>query len=284
MTSTGTKLDPIIEKVRARAAERRRKQPLARLEEVVKPDSWRRERFLTALHGKNLAFITEMKRRSPSAGRLLEEPSDPRGSVTTRSPRPGPRWHALAESYLRGGAHALSVLTEEDHFEGTLDDLRAVEFTRLPRLRKDFILDEGMVIESGLYGADALLLLPVILSDAELATARNVAREYGFAVLMEVHDEAELERVLPLEPELVGVNARDLKTLHVDLATVERLLPLVPTGPKGPLRVAESGIKTADDLKRVRAAGADAVLVGETLVRAVDAAVELKQWREALGG
>jgi indole-3-glycerol phosphate synthase len=273
-----SRLAPIVASVRARAAERRAKQPLARLQDIVRQDSWRRERFITALSKPKLAIIAEMKRHSPSAGVLLEEE---RPSFA-RQPMPGPRWFALAQSYVHGGASALSVLTEEDHFRGTLDDMRAVEFTALPRLRKDFIVDEGMVLESCLYGADAILLLPCILNDGELALVRNVAREMGLAVLAEVHDEAELERVLPLEPELVGVNARDLSTFQVDLATVERILPLIPNGPKGPIKVAESGIRGIDDLKRVRDAGAQAVLVGETLVKSGDARATLQSWNEAL--
>lgn len=276
---SATRLDPIVTSVRARAAQRRAMQPLARLQEIVRQDSWRRERFLAALSKPELTIIAEMKRRSPSAGVLLEESQAGRSVVATRQPAPGPRWFALAQSYARGGADALSVLTEEDHFHGTLDDLRAVEFTALPRLRKDFVVDEGMVLESCLYGADAILLLACILDDGELLVVRNVAREMGLAVLAEVHDERELERVLPLEPELVGVNARDLTTFQVDLATVERLLPLIP---KGPLRVAESGIRSIDDLKRVRDAGAHAVLVGESLVKSGDARATLTEWKAAL--
>jgi len=277
----GTKLEPIVADVRRRAAERRKWQPMERLKDLVREDSWRRERFLAGFKKGEFAFIAEMKRRSPSAGMLLVEDADPRSSLPTRTPRPGPRWSSLAEAYRRGGAAAISVLTEEDHFAGSLDDLRAVEFTRLPRLRKDFIVDEAMLWESCLYGADAVLLLPAILEPGELAVLRNVARELGLAVLLEVHDERELELAIPLEPELFGVNARDLKTLKVDLATVERLLPRIPTGP---IKVAESGIRGVDDLKRVRAAGAEAALVGETLVRSEDPEATLGAWKEALGG
>jgi len=278
---SGTKLDPIVRDVRRRAEERRRSQPLERLKDLVREDSWRRERFLAGFRKGELAFITEMKRRSPSAGMLLAEDGDPRKTLPTRTPRPGPRWSSLADAYRKGGAAAISVLTEGDHFAGALDDLRAVEFTKLPRLRKDFIVDEAMLWESCLYGADAVLLLPAILEPREIAVLRNVARELGLAVLLEVHDERELELAIPLEPELLGVNARDLKTLRVDLATVERLLPRVPSGP---IKVAESGIKDIDDLKRVRAAGADAVLVGETLVRSKDPEGTLRGWKEALRG
>lgn len=272
---SANRLGPIVASVRARAAGRRAKQPLARLQDIVRQDSWRRERFITALSKPKLAIIAEMKRHSPSVGMLLEEE---RPSFA-RQPMPGPRWFALAQSYVHGGASALSVLTEEDHFRGTLDDMRAVEFTALPRLRKDFIVDEGMVLESCLYGADAILLLPCILNDGELALVRNIARDMGLAVLAEVHDQAELARVVPLEPELIGVNARDLSTFQVDLATVERILPLIPSGP---IKVAESGIRGIDDLKRVRDAGAQAVLVGETLIKSGDARATLQAWNEAL--
>ncbi len=278
---SGTRLDPIVADVRRRAIERRRAQPLERLRELVREDSWRRERFLAGFPKGELGFIAEMKRRSPSAGTLLPEAENVDSTLPTRLPRPGPRYFALAQAYQKGGAAAISVLTELDHFCGTLDDLRAVEFTRLPRLRKDFILDEAMLLESCLYGADAVLLLPVILEGGELAELREVARTLGLAVLVEVHDERELERAVPLEPELLGVNARDLKTFQVDLATVERLLPRVPPGS---IKVAESGIRSVDDLKRVRAAGADAVLVGEALVRDGDPETTLRRWKDALRG
>jgi indole-3-glycerol phosphate synthase len=277
----GTRLDPIVAHVRSRAAERRRRQPIERLRELVREDSWRRERFLAAFPRGGFGFIAEMKRRSPSAGSLLDEVESERSALPTRQPRPGPRYFALAQAYQRGGAAAISVLTEEDHFAGSLDDLRAVEFTRLPRLRKDFILDEAMLLESCLYGADAVLLLPGVLEGAELERMRELARGLGLAVLLEVHGEEELERALPLEPELLGVNARDLTTLEVDLATVERLLPRVPPGP---IKVAESGIRSIEDLRRVRAAGAEAALVGETLVRDADPETTLRRWRAALDG
>ena len=278
---SGTKLDPIVADVRRRAAERRTSQPIERLRELVREDSWRRERFLAGFRKGEIAFIAEMKRRSPSAGMLIAEAEDPRSSLPTRTPRPGPRWFSIADAYRRAGAAAISVLTEGDHFAGSLDDLRVVEFTRLPRLRKDFIVDEAMLWESCLYGADAVLLLPAILAPGELATLRNVARELGLAVLLEVHDERELDLAVPLEPELLGVNSRDLTTLQVDLATVERLMPKVPAGP---IKVAESGIRGVDDLLRVRAAGAEAVLVGETLVRSDDPEGTLRAWKEALRG
>jgi len=263
-----TRLDPIVAAVRKRAAERRGQQPLERLQQLVRPDPARRERFVRALGGPGLAIIAECKRRSPSAGALIDEGGSP-----------GARWFALADAYRRGGASALSVLTEQDHFGGSLADLQSVAPTGLPRLRKDFIVDQGMLYEACLFGADAVLLIAAILPDAELRSLRECARELGLAVLLEVHDERELERALAVEPELLGVNARDLRTLTVDLTTIERLMPRVP---KDLPKVAESGIRTLDDLRRVRAAGADAVLIGETLMRAADPAALLRAWKEAL--
>jgi len=261
---TGTRLDPILADVRRRADERRRTRPVAALRRETTPDPARRARFVDALSAPGLGFIAECKRRSPSAGRLSDEVDL------------GER--ALA--YARGGAVALSILTEQDHFAGSPDDLARVAAAGLPRLRKDFVLDEGMVLESLAMGADAILLLAVCLPDPQLAELRALAAELGLAVLLEVHDERELERALEVAPECIGVNARDLTTFAVDLATTERLLPLVPAGQ---LRIAESGIRTVDDALRVRAAGADGALVGEALMRAGDPERALREWREATG-
>ena len=278
---TGTRLTAIVDAVRKRAAVRRVTNPFERLEEHVKVDSWRRERFLLALSKPELAFICEMKRRSPSAGWLFSEPDDPYLYGASRMPRIGPRWHTLADSYRLGGASALSIATEEDHFSGCLDDLRAAEFTGITRLRNDFVLDESMVLESCLYGADAVLLIAAIHTAESLQRVRAFCQEYGVAVQVEVRDEAELERAIALAPEAIGVNARDWKTLQVDLAVVERLLPSIP---KGPIQVAQSGIQNLDDLKRVRAAGAQAVQVGESLIRSSDPTALLHSWKEGLRG
>jgi len=262
---TGTRLDPILASVRARAAERRARRSLADLRAEHASDPRRRERFLAALRAPGLAVIAECKRRSPSAGALS-------GEVDLG---------ARAAAYAAGGARALSVLTEEDHFDGAPADLAAVAGAGLPRLRKDFVLDEGMVLESVAFGADALLLLAVALPDPLLGELRAAAREAGLAVLLEVHDERELERALAVEPDCLGVNARDLRTFGVDLGQVERLLPLVPPGPR---KVAESGIHGIADLRRALAAGADAVLVGEALMRAGSPQATLEEWRRAIDG
>jgi len=262
---TGTRLDPILAAVRSRLEERRGLATTNDLRRELDPDPGARERFVEALRTPGLAFIAECKRRSPSAGRLTAE-----GDLAAR-----------ASAYARGGASALSVLTEEDHFQGSAADLQRVAASGLPRLRKDFLLDEWMVLESVQMGAEAVLLLAVCVPDPQLAELCAVAHEVGLAVLLEVHNEDELERALAADPDCIGVNARDLKTFHVDLATVERLLPLVP---EGVVRVAESGLQTTADIARVRAAGADAALIGEALMRAPDPAARLREWKAALGG
>ncbi len=259
------RLRPLVAAVAARAAARRRHQPVAALRRKVRADPGRRRRFLGALGQPGLRVIAECKRRSPVAGLLARNPGE------DLLPR--------ARDYARGGAAALSVLTEEDHFLGSLDDLERLTPAGLPRLRKDFLLDEGMVLESALAGCEAVLLLAVCLEDAALAELRVLAGELGLAVLLEVHDETELERALAVAPDCLGVNARDLGSFRVDLGVVERLLPRVPAGL---LRVAESGIRGPAELRRVRAAGADAVLVGEALMRSADPAATLQGWREAV--
>lgn len=274
-------LDAILESVKKRSAARRRQMTFERLEDHVKPDSWRRERVLTALTNPELTYICEMSRLSPTSGPLLVEHGNAHTNAPSRQPRIGPKWQNLAAALKAGGAEMLSVVTEEDHFGGTLDDLRTVEFTRLPRLRRDFIVDDCMVLEGSSFGADAVVLTAAILDDPTLTRLRAIAKEYGITVLLEVHDERELERALVLEPELVLVNARDWRTQQVDVTVFDRLLARVP---KGILRVAEGGLGTVDALKRVRATGADVALVGEELVRDADPAATLQAWKSALRG
>lgn len=262
---TGTRLDPILKSVAERAMARRSQKPLSALRAELEPDPARRQRFRDALGAEGLSIIAECKRRSPSVGQLSEEVD----------------LAARAAAYSTGGAACLSVLTEQDHFSGDPADLTAVAGSGLPRLRKDFILDEGMVLESVAMGADAILLLAVCLPDPLLSELRQCASECGLGVLLEVHDEAELERGIACTPDALGVNARDLKTFEVDLGTVEALLPRVP---EGILRVAESGVHGLPELQRVLQAGSDAALVGEALMRSPDPAQTLSEWKAALGG
>lgn len=263
MSTTGTRLDPILEAVRGRAEERRRLRPLEDLRRNAFPDPARRERFVGALRGEGLDFIAECKRRSPSEGDLVTETD-----VAER-----------ARLYAAGGASALSILTEADHFRGSPEDLEAAATAGIPRLRKDFLLDEGMVRESAEMGADGILLLAVCLPDSRLAEFAHLARELGLATLVEVHDVDELQRGIAAAPDCIGVNARDLRTFEIDLATTEALLPQVPTDF---VRVAESGLHTVEDLRRVRSAGADAALVGTALMRAPDPTETLRQWKAEL--
>lgn len=256
---TGTRLDPILKSVAERAAVRLSESP------VADPDPARVTRFTQALRGDGLSFIAECKRRSPSVGDF--------GATQSVADR--------ACLYAEAGASALSILTEQDHFGGSPLDLAEAAAAGIPRLRKDFLLSVDMVVESMGMGADAVLLLAVCLDDAQLADMRAAARDLGLGVLVEVHGEAELERALRVEPDCVGVNARDLTTFEVDLAVPRRLLPSIPSHL---VRIAESGIHRLEDALSMGRAGADAVLVGEALMRAEDPGAVLLGWRTALGG
>jgi indole-3-glycerol phosphate synthase len=215
--------------------------------------------FAPALRdGPTVGVIAEVKRRSPSAGDIRED-LDP---VT----------HARA--YVSGGAVALSVLTDERHFGGSLDDLqRVAEAVAVPALRKDFILDELQLHEARAAGASAVLLIARILDPRPLGVLSARARSLGLGVLIEVHSPAELDAALAAGPTAVGVNSRDLDSFAVDLAVAERLLGLVPAGIPA---VAESGIRTRADVARLAAAGADAVLVGTSVARAGDPAAAVR--------
>ena len=198
------------------------------------------------------SVIAEVKRRSPSKGAIDEE-LDPT---------------LLARDYERGGAAALSVLTDREHFGGSPDDLAAARrAVALPVLRKDFTICAADVCDARIMGADAILLIVAALDDAELSDFAGLARELALDVLVEVHDEAELERALRIDPTIVGVNQRDLVTFAVDTARAVRVAPHIPAGI---VRVAESGIAGPDDARPLVDAGFDAVLVGESLVRSGD--------------
>ncbi|MBT2665958.1 indole-3-glycerol phosphate synthase TrpC [Bacillus sp. ISL-4] len=200
---------------------------------------------------KSMAVIAEIKRASPSKG-------DIKINVN-------PIEQAL--SYESGGAAAISVLTDEVFFKGSIADLRIVsEAIRIPRLCKDFIIDEIQIDRAQQAGATIILLIVAALSKERLHELYQYAKRKGLEVLTEVHDEAELERALELNAELIGINNRNLKTFKVDLAVTERLAKLLD--PKRHLIISESGIKTKEDVMRVKEAGAKAILVGETLMTA----------------
>jgi indole-3-glycerol phosphate synthase len=204
---------------------------------------------MPAFRAPGLSVIAEVKRMSPSKGALADIP-DPA---------------ALAAAYDAGGADAISVLTEQRRFGGSLDDLRAVRgAVPTPLLRKDFMVTGYQVLEARAAGADLVLLIVAALDDAELKDLHDQSRELGLTVLTEVHDEDEIERALTIGAELVGVNARNLKSLDVDPDTFGRLVKLLPDDV---VKVAESGIGGPEDAARYAAQGADVVLVGEALVK-----------------
>ena len=208
----------------------------------------------------NIGLIAEVKKASPSAG-VIKPDFDP---------------VRIARAYEAAGASCLSVLTDEQFFQGSLKFLQQIrDAVRLPLLRKDFIIHERQILESIEAGADAILLIVAILDDEQLRQFHATARSAGLAVLVEVHDETEMRRALAAEVELIGVNNRDLKTFTVDLATTE----ILSAHTRGRILVAESGINTRADVQRLERCGAQAILVGESLMRAPDPEAALRALR-----
>lgn len=241
-------LDDIVAGVRLDLAERESALPLVDLRASLADVDPPRDP-MPALRAPGSSVIAEVKRRSPSKGALADIP-DPT---------------ALAKEYAAGGAAAISVLTEQRRFGGSLADLRAVRAAvDVPLLRKDFIVTEYQLVEARAAGADLALLIVAALDDDTLRRLHDTAGELGLTVLVEVHDEAETERAVALGAELVGVNARNLKTLEIDPDTFGRLAPGIPDDR---VKVAESGIFGRDDVARFVSEGARAVLVGEALVK-----------------
>ena len=234
-------------------------------------------------HG-GIALIAEVKKASPSAGVICQNFDPVR----------------IAREYEAAGASCLSVLTDEKFFQGSLDYLRQIRAAvKLPLLRKDFIIDERQILEAIEWGADAILLIAAILSNEQLKRFHSLATEAGLTVLVEVHDEGELERAMKISPALIGVNNRNLKSFKVDLATTERLAAklvesrkskvesLSPANtvkpstldsrPSTALLVAESGIHSRADVERLKQCGAKAILVGESLMKNGDIATKVRE-------
>lgn len=264
-----TYLDAILDAHRSRAAADRRAtdELVGRAAELPPTRGFR----AALAEGHELRVIAEVKRRSPSKGALAPD-LDPA---------------ALARDYQRGGATCLSVLTDHEHFGGSPEDLAAARAAvDLPVLRKDFTVSANDVCDARLMGADCVLLIVAALDDAELAEFAALAGRIGLDVLVEIHDEVELERALAalgpdgLERALLGVNQRDLVTFAVDQERAVRVAGLMP---EGTVRVAESGVRGRDDALALAAAGYHAVLVGEHLVTSGDPAVALGQLRVPLG-
>jgi indole-3-glycerol phosphate synthase len=218
-----------------------------------------RRDFAAALKTKRPAIISEIKKASPSKGILVQDfrPTE------------------LARRYEAGGAAALSVLTDRDFFQGSLDDLKwARAATLLPVIRKDFTISEYHVLEAAAAGADAILLIVGILDDAQLRGFRELAAAFGIAALVEVHDRAELDRALASDAAIIGVNNRDLRTFKVSLDTSIELAANIPASV---VKVSESGIFSGSDVRRLMHAGYDAFLVGEHLVKSGDATSALRE-------
>jgi indole-3-glycerol phosphate synthase len=260
---SGTCLGAIVAARRRQIEEARARRPLDTLKHAAQARAERRD-FAAAISGGPLRVIAELKRASPSRGMLRQEY----------------RCEAIAQGYEAAGAPALSVLTEERYFLGSLDDLETVRAAvRLPVLRKDFILEDYQIYESVAAGADALLLIVAALSDEDLRRFLELCRGLRVAALVEVHDESELERAVEAGAGIIGVNNRDLKTLEVELEISFRLRPGIPAGS---LAVSESGIKTGEDLRRLAEAGYHAALIGERFMAAADPGAALREMLEGM--
>ncbi|MGA7559485.1 MAG: indole-3-glycerol phosphate synthase TrpC [Terriglobales bacterium] len=246
-------LDSIVAATRQRLPLRRRNSDLRALERAAAahvPRGFRQRLRRVAQDGIGIAVIAELKKASPSKGLIRADfkPSE------------------LARDLEQAGAAALSVLTDEPFFQGSLDYLHeASSSSSLPCLRKDFIVDEFQIVEAKANCADAILLIVAALEQKELVTLAGIARSQGLDVLCEAHDEAELERALDAGCDLIGINSRNLRTFEVNLETAFRLAEKIPAAC---VRVAESGIQSGADLARLRAAGYEAFLIGESLMKA----------------
>jgi indole-3-glycerol phosphate synthase len=245
-------------------AERRRRRPLAELQKMVQDLPPARD-FVAALRGNGAwretppRVIAEVKKASPSKG-VIRPDFDP---------------VAIAQTYAANGAAALSVLTDATYFQGQLSFLEAISrVVTLPLLRKDFTIDAYQVYESRAAHADAILLIVAVLQTGQLDDFLGLAHELGMAVLLEVHTVEELARSLPRHPQLIGINNRDLRTFHTDIGTTLRLRPLIPSDI---VVVSESGINAATDITRLREQGVHAFLIGESLMRAPDPGVKLRE-------
>ncbi|MDL5045783.1 indole-3-glycerol phosphate synthase TrpC [Oscillatoria amoena NRMC-F 0135] len=256
-------LDEIIDYKRAFVAEAKSRRPLAQLERQARLPR-RKYNFKGALRRPGqIALIAEVKKASPSAG-LIRPDFDP---------------VKIAEDYFAAGAAALSVLTDEKYFQGKLEYLEHIHAAvPLPLLRKDFTVDEYQIYEAALSGAAAILLIVAALTPKQIADFSRLAKGLHLDVLVEIHTGEELQIALDSGADIIGINNRDLKAMKTDLAITERLAPRIPAGI---VKVGESGIHSRADVERLRAAGIDAILVGESIMKSSDMGQKIK---ELIGG
>ena len=261
MSTTGTILDEIIEAKRRELTRHKTELPFAELEEQVKKTSFPLN-MSGALWGDKVRLIAECKKASPSKG-VMAPNYDP---------------VAMAKAYAENGAAAISVLTEADYFQGSLDHLRAVKEAvgpmGVPVLRKDFLFDPYQLYEARANGADSALLIVAALEEPLLRELMAVAQGIWIQPLVEVHSEQEMETALSCGAEIIGINHRDLKTFKVDTSLSLRLRPMVP---QGRMVVAESGISTAEDVVPLKKAGINAILVGEAVMTSPDPAAKVRE-------
>ena len=252
-------LSKIVKEKKVLLKEKKDKVPQKELEEKSRMPRSKRNFKNALMKPGGISLIAEIKQASPSKGIIVEKfnPSE------------------LAVIYQKSGADAISVLTEETYFKGNLRDISSVrEKTDLPILRKDFIVDTYQVYESYIAGADAILLIAEILSGAQISEFLAISKSLGLDCLVEASSKPELEKILKTESDIIGINNRDLRSFKVDLETSRKLIPLIP---KGKIVVAESGIKDAKDVKTIKDLGANAVLIGEALLKAGDIPSKIKQ-------
>jgi indole-3-glycerol phosphate synthase len=251
-------LDRIIALKKEEIEQRKKTLPLTHLRECIAPQKPPLD-LTTQLKGDHIRLVAEVKQASPSRGIL--------------SPNLNPI--ELAKTYVQGGAAAISVLTEANYFKGHIDYLKAIRSeVRLPLLRKDFILDPYQIYESRAYGADALLLIAAILSQAQLEEFVSLSHSLALRCLVEVHSENEVEMALLSGAEIIGINNRDLDTFALDINTTRRLRPLIP---QERIVVAESGIRSRSDVQKLKSWGVNAMLVGEALVTADDVLAKMRE-------
>ncbi|MEW6117555.1 MAG: indole-3-glycerol phosphate synthase TrpC [Nitrospirota bacterium] len=246
-------LAAIVRKKAERVAHAKCATPLRELKSMLK-DAESTRNFRDAVKGEkgSIRLIAELKKASPSNG-LIRKDFDPA---------------RIASIYESKPVNAISVLTEEDFFQGHLSFLEIVKkVSSKPALRKDFIFDEYQIYEARAYGADAILLIAAILERGQAKGYLHLAKELGLSVLFEVHDEEELEKALTIDADIIGINNRNLKTMQIDLATTLRLKKDIPSGKAV---VSESGIRTRDDVQRLIDAGIDAMLIGTSLIESQD--------------